>query len=355
MPLPRILDVTLRDGAYLFDHNIPLSTVRDVASCLDEAGLPYIEAGHGSGIGAREKGFYPNGPSDLDIARSARQAVRKGRLGMLASPLFTTKTQLEALRPFLDFVRIGVNVDRAEDGAPLIHEAKSLGYEVFFQMMRTPRVPPAKAAEGAKFAESAGVDAVYLVDSAGGWSPWQVGDYVKETLSKISVPLGIHAHNHLGVALANSLAALDAGCLWIDASLRGIGRGAGNVQTEILTIHLARLGHRTGIDDEILQVASEIVAEILPPEPRGISPDDYLPANVGIDLYPLPIFVKICREAGVDLRTLIAALGKVRAVEIRPEDLAQALLSIGADPEIVLKRAGFDVPVTKTAPAPSSD
>lgn len=336
------MDVTLRDGAYLFNHNFSLETVQNLVSCLDAAGVPYIEIGHGVSVGARDKGFLGAGETDLAYAETARRAAVRARIGMVALPQFASMESLRELRPFLDFIRVGTNVDAPQDAEGLVSEAKKLGYEVFFQMIRTSRVRPQDAAKTARFVESLGVDVVYLVDSGGIWSPWEVRPYVEEALSVVHIPLGIHTHNHLGVALANTITAVQAGCCWADASLRGAGRGAGNAQIELLAVHLERLNRRTGVDLDGLQIAAHILVDELPDEKRGISSEDFLPASFGLDIYPVSFFMNLCRSAGIDLKTLLHALAEIHGlVDIKSEDIRRALESQGLDADIVFKRAGL--------------
>jgi 4-hydroxy 2-oxovalerate aldolase len=341
-PSVRVMDVTLRDGSYLFNQHFSLETVQNIVSCLDAAGVSYVEIGHGVSIGARDKGFLGAGETDLAYAETARKAAKRAKIGMVAIPAFAAPDSLEPLRPFLDFVRIGTNVHAPREAEELIARAKKLGFEVFFQMIRTSKVKPKEAAETARFVESLGADVVYLVDSGGIWSPWEVKPYVEETLAAVKVPVGIHAHNHLGMALANTVAAVQAGCRCADASLRGAGRGAGNTQIELLNIHLERLGFSTGIDSEWLQVTAHNLEEELPAEKRGVAWEDLLPASLGLDIYPVSFFLNLCRSAGIDLRTLLHDIAAIPGVvEIHPDDIRKALEARGLDADLVFKRAGL--------------
>ncbi|HEX5038300.1 MAG TPA: hypothetical protein VFX30_14175 [bacterium] len=341
MESPVLMDVTLRDGAYLFDHNYPLDLFRDVAHLLDAAGVSYLEVGHGMSVGARDKGVFAAGERDVVYARAARESVTQARLGMVALPRFASAKDLEELRPYLDFIRVGTNANAYEDAEELIAGAKKLGYEVFFQMIRTSRVPPRTAAKAAKWLQSQGVDVVYLVDSGGIWSPWEVRPYVEEALAAVSIPLGIHAHDHLGTALATTLEAIRIGCRWADGSLCGAGRGAGNAQIELLAAHLVRLGLKPGLNEEVLAMASQRLAEFLPRETRGVSWQDYFPASLGIDVHPISFFLNVCREAGVSLPDYLRALSKRSGmVEIGESDLIAALEEVGGDARFLKERLG---------------
>ncbi len=326
-----LLDVTLRDGAYVFQHQMTTDLVLAIASCLDEAGVPYMELGHGISVGASARGI-PAAASDMAYAQAARSVVRKARLGMIALPSLATFDDLASLRPFLDFIRIGTNANAVDDAAPLVQHAKALGYEVFFQMIRSTRVASKHAAESARKIQDMGADVVYIVDSAGCLSPWEVAPFVREVRSATTLPLGYHAHNHLGVALANSLTALEEGCEWIDASLRGIGRGAGNVPLELLLIHLARRPAPPVIDMTTIETALGILDPLLPPEKRGIGREDYLAASLRLDLCPWSLYQQIAETVGVEIGELVRALATLPGVvEILPHHLIQALRHLGVE------------------------
>lgn len=340
------MDVTLRDGGYLFDHQISGETVRNVVGCLDEAGIGYIEVGHGISVGA-SRSVVAAGATDLGYAKAARDTAKRAKIGMIALPSLATERDLKELRPHLDFIRIGTNVDEIGKAARLVEQAKKLGFEVFLQMIRSSRLSPEQLATAAKTADEMGVDVIYLVDSAGSWSPWEVAPAVREARRVTHRPLGFHAHNHLGVALANALVAVDEGCRWIDASLRGIGRGAGNVPIELLLLHLMRRGTLGKIDMEMIDTAAGLILEDLPPEKRGISRDNYLPALHRIDLYPWKLYQRIAAVGGVEIGDLVKELGKTAGgVEIMPEDIASSLRALGADPDHVFDSLGIKRPST---------
>jgi 4-hydroxy-2-oxovalerate aldolase len=335
------MDVTLRDGAYVFDHQYSSETVKNIVACLDDAGIPYVEVGHGISVGAGRK-VVPAGETDLVYAQSARSAAKSSKIGMIALPALANREDLDALRPYLDFVRIGVNADEIAKAAPLVDHAKKLGYEVFLQMIRSSRLSADALAESAKRADGLGVDVIYLVDSAGSWSPWEIAPVVRMVREVTKRPLGFHGHNHLGVALANALIAVQEGCQWIDASLRGVGRGAGNVPLELLLVHLKRMGLAPRADLETVETAVRLILEDMPLEERGIAREDYLPAAHRIDLYPWSFYLKIAAASGVEISELIKALGKIdKNAEILPEDLAAALRSVGVDPEPVFEKMGI--------------
>src|SRR5690606_21278924 len=102
--------------------------------------------------------------------------------------------------------------------------------------------------EQAKLMESYGADTVYVVDSAGALLPHEVTEKITALRENLQCNVGFHGHNNLSLAMANTLAAMNAGAKWLDGSIRCLGAGAGNTQTEVLVAVLDRLGVETGID-----------------------------------------------------------------------------------------------------------
>ena len=88
------------------------------------------------------------------------------------------------------------------------------------------------------------LEALYLADSMGSLKPNMIGKIYYEINRKISTPLGIHAHNNKGYALQNTIAAYQSGATWLDSTILGMGRGAGNAETEILLAELKDLGFK---------------------------------------------------------------------------------------------------------------
>jgi hypothetical protein len=145
------------------------------------------------------------------------------------------------------------------------------------------------------------------------------------------------------MAVANTMAAVWAGASSIDASLRGIGRAAGNAQLEAVVALLKRAGYAGEIDlDRLLAAGEDVVAKLMPPA-KGLGMIDLLTADANIDLYPLPLYERIAAEAGIPLEVLIRTLGAhAVAVEIGPDEVKEALRALNVDPEAVFAALGFE-------------
>jgi 4-hydroxy 2-oxovalerate aldolase len=128
--------------------------------------------------------------------------------------------------------------------------------------------PPEVLAEQALLMESYGADCVYVVDSAGAMLPHDAAARVKALKEALSVQVGYHAHNNLGCAIGNTIAAIDAGADQIDGTLRGLGAGAGNAATELLVAALDKMGLNEGMDVfKLLDAAEFVVAPMMPFQP----------------------------------------------------------------------------------------
>jgi 4-hydroxy-2-oxovalerate aldolase len=243
--LVEIVETTIRDGSYEAGFQFDHVDVITIASLLDAAGLRYIEVGHGMGLGVDLLDYYPHSNysafKDEKHLKSARQVVRKAKLGALLGMTFHDWNGIEsclriAAECGLDFIRLAFSAATFEkrEASATIQLAKQLGLTVSVNFMRSYSVPPEMLAQKAADAEDMGADWVYLVDSAGCWFPDDVKLYTQAIQSRVKCRIGFHGHNNLSFAIANCLAAMEAGASLLDCSLQGLGRATGNAQTEIL-------------------------------------------------------------------------------------------------------------------------
>ncbi len=341
----KILDVTIRDGSYAVNYQFTEEQVFAVAQALDRAGVDYIEVGHGCGLCAGEKVGLPPAASDVAQVRSAKAAVKRAKIGVIANPEpGTLPLDIDSVIDHLDFIRFAANCDNPRILEKNIFHARSRrpDIEIFVQLMRSTRVKPEKLVDSMKIAEDMGVNIAYLVDTAGHFLPEQVFDLVSRIRNSCSIGVGFHGHNNMGLANANSLAAVRAGAVSIDASLKGIGRAAGNAQLEAIVSLLRRAGMALHVDfDQLLRAGEELVAPIMPPS-KGIAAIDLTTADLNIDVYPLSIYERISAEANVDLTALIRAIAaNLKTVEIELDGIESGLRALGKDPDKVLAAIGI--------------
>ncbi len=239
----KIMDVTLRDGSYAIGFQFSEYETERICEGAAEAGLDYIEIGHGVGLdGSSPK----NGIAlctDEEYLAAAKRSIPGKKYGMFCIPTYADLESLDKLKEYgASFVRIGSNVTEIDSTELYIKRAKSLGLEVMANYMKSYAVSPDEFAENVKKSEAFGADAVYIVDSAGSMGRKEIEDYYSAIRRVSSIRAGFHGHNNLGLAVSNSLFAMELGFDIVDASMLGMGRSAGNAATELLVGNLIKSG-----------------------------------------------------------------------------------------------------------------
>ena len=269
MKPPRITDTTLRDGSHAMRHQFTREQVRAVAQALDEAGIPVIEVTHGDGLAGSSIQYGFSRTSDMELIEEARRSVKRAKIAALLIPGIGTRKELkEAVERGLQVVRIATQCTEADISEQHFGMAKEMGLEAIGLLMMAHMRPPEVLVEQARLMESYGADCVYVVDSAGAMLPRDAYERVKALKENLKVEVGFHAHNNLGLAMANSLAALEAGADQLDGTLRGLGAGAGNCPTELLAAALDKMGLNPGVDVfKLMDAAEFVVAPMMPYQP----------------------------------------------------------------------------------------
>lgn len=268
---PIVLDTTVRDGSYAVNFQYTDDDVRRIVGDLDAAGIPYIEIGHGVTIGAAAA-QGPAAHTDEEYFRAARSVVRNARLGAVIVPALARIETVDLAGDYLDFLRICVIATEFELVMPFVERAQSKGLEVSIQLVKSHLFEPDVLAAAGKRARDVGVRIVYVVDTTGTFLPEDARRYVEALRGASDVSVGFHGHNNLAMAVANTLEAFDAGADFLDGTLMGFGRGAGNCQIECLVAALQRRGHLAAVDlDRIFDAArSDMLGRS--PQSYGIDP-----------------------------------------------------------------------------------
>jgi len=266
-PRVHILDCTIRDGSYVVDFQMTKEDTFVVTKGLAGAGIRYIEVGHGLGLNAsKTKGKAAE--TDADYIRAACAAARgSAKVGSFFIPGIGREDDIRAAHDAgLGFIRLGIDVDEFFKLEPFVTLSKSLGLEVWGNMMKSYLVKPAEFGKIASQVGNMGVDVVGIVDSAGGMTPDDVAAYTEESTSITSVPLAFHGHDNLTLAVANCLRFVEAGGLYVDGSLAGLGRSGGNAATELLAVLLGRMGRLANpVDGERLVEFADAVMQFCVP------------------------------------------------------------------------------------------
>lgn len=244
-----VLDNTLRDGSYAVDFGFTAADTATICTELERVGVPYIEVGHGAGLGATARNFFPAVASDEEYLRAARSALTTSRFGMFCNPAIASLDDIDlAADHGMDFIRVGTDVTKVADSRRYLERARQRGLFATANLMKSYAVPPEQFGEAAAQSAEFGAEVVYLVDSAGSMFPEDVQTYLDAMKQRTQVAFGFHGHDNLGMSVSNSLFAADLGASFVDGSLQGLGRSAGNALTELLVAALDKRGYETGID-----------------------------------------------------------------------------------------------------------
>lgn len=310
-----VTEVALRDGSHAIKHQFTVEQVVRVARALDEANVPFIEVSHGDGLAGSSLQYGLSRTNEMELIEAVVSVCKQATIGVLLLPGIGTIKDLNAAAKLgVGMARIATHSTEADISAQHIARSKELGLLTVGFLMMAHMAPPAKLAEQAKLMESYGADVVYIVDSAGALLPDQVAERVRALKESLEVPVGFHAHNNLSLAMANTLAAIKEGATRIDGSVRCLGAGAGNTQTEVFVAVMERMGIHTGIDlYKMMDLAEDIVAPLIQ-VPQEITRNSLVLGYAGVYSSFRLHAERAAKRFGIDSRDILIELGARKAV-----------------------------------------
>ena len=314
-PLFRLTDSTLRDGSHAVRHQFTVDQVRKVVTALDNAGVPVIEVTHGDGLGGSSFNYGFSHTEEMDLVTTAVETARRAKIAVLMLPGIGIKDDLRrAAEIGVGVARIATHCTEADISEQHIKLSKQLGLEAVGFLMMAHMVETDALLAQARLMESYGADCVYVVDSAGAMTMGEARRRVAALKSGLQCQVGIHAHNNLSLAVANSLAALDVGVDQIDGCTTGLGAGAGNCPTEVLVAACAKSGIETGVDPLAMMDAAEEVVRPIRPEQGVIDRDGLLLGYAGVYGSFLLHARRAAERYGVDAKDILIELGRRKVV-----------------------------------------
>jgi len=311
-----ISDPTLRDGNHAVAHQLSKEQIAEYCRLADEAHIPIIEVGHGNGIGASSLQLGESKTCDYLALQTARENLKKTLLGIHVIPGFATieKDLKPAIEMGVDVIRVAAHCSEADITERHIRFSREAGKTVYGVLMMSHMLSPMLLAEEAAKMESYGAERIILMDSAGYYLSQDVKDRVAALLNILSIPVGFHAHNNLGMAIANSIAAAEAGATMLDGCIRGFGAGAGNAQLEVLVAVLQRLKINTNIDLKKLLKLADLAEKTLLPKIPTISSSSIVSGLAGVFSGFMKPVMRIAKEYDVDPFEIFFELGKRKIV-----------------------------------------
>jgi 4-hydroxy 2-oxovalerate aldolase len=313
----RLTDSTLRDGSHALRHQFTPEQAAAIAGGLDKAGVPVIEVSHGDGLGGSSFNYGMSGHDERELIRAAAGAVKRAKIAVLLLPGIGLASDLEEVRDLgASVARVATHCTEADISIQHLQTARNLGMETVGFLMMSHMLAPADLLEQARIMADAGAEAVYVVDSAGAMTTHDARARVAELKAGLpdDIGVGIHAHNNLSLAVANSIGAIEEGVDQIDGCSRGLGAGAGNCPTEVLIAVTDKLGLETGVDAlAIMDVAEDVVRPVMPREQiidRGALTLGYAGVYSSFLLHT----ERAAERYGVDPREILLELGRRKVV-----------------------------------------
>ena len=309
----RLHDMTLRDGMHPKRHLMTLAQMKTIAAGLDAAGMPLIEVTHGDGLGGSSVNYGFPAHTDEEYLGAVIPLMKQAKVSALLLPGIGTVDHLKMAHSLgVHTIRVATHCTEADVSEQHIGMARQLGMDTVGFLMMAHMNSAEGLVKQAKLMESYGANCIYITDSAGHMLPHNVSEKlgaVRQAL-KPETELGFHGHHTLAMGVANSLAAIEAGCSRIDAAAAGLGAGAGNTPMEVLVAVCDLMGIDTGVDVfKIQDVAEDLVLPIMD-FPIRIDRDALTLGYAGVDGSFLLFAKRASEKYGVPAREILVEMGR---------------------------------------------
>ena len=310
-------DMTLRDGMHPKRHLMTLDQMKNIATGLDEAGVPLIEVTHGDGLGGSSVNYGFPAHSDEEYLGAVIPLMKQAKISALLLPGIGTVEHLHMAKDLgVHTIRVATHCTEADVSEQHITAARKLDMDTVGFLMMAHMASPEKLITQARLMEGYGANCIYVTDSAGYMLPGDVKLRLEAVRAALrpETELGFHGHHNLAMGVANSVAAVEAGATRIDAAAAGLGAGAGNTPMEVFIAVCDRMGIETGVDVfKIQDVAEDRVVPIMDHIIR-VDRDSLTLGYAGVYSSFLLFAKRAEKKYGVSARDILVEMGRRKMV-----------------------------------------
>ena len=314
----KLVDLTLRDGMHAMSHQFSKETMALLASKIDTIGVDYIEFGHGNGLGGSSIQYGIAAATDQEYVEEVTKVVKNTKLSVITIPGIGTRYELQlAVDHGVNVARFATQMSECNIAKQHIAMAQQLGITPWAVLPHAKCLSVEETVKYAQMSESFGAEVIYLLDGGGSMLPEEVAERVHAVKKTVDVPIGLHMHNNMQLALANTLAGIEAGAEYVDCCLKGFGAGAGNCPIEPLLAVLMRKGYETNADLYRAMDVGDTYLKPLMPNPMELASDQIMLGYAGTYSSFLLFARRAGAKYGVDPRDIIYEIGRRGCTDAR--------------------------------------